>query len=69
MGSAAALPTSLSLPRPSPLYLFQITCFQQQTNQPFNFGVGDLSSFLKAFGRNHTIRNKTFKQTLKENLT
>lgn len=41
-------------PGPPP-YLLQITGSQQRTNQAFNFGAADLSSFLKAFGRNHTV--------------
>lgn len=37
-------------------YLFQATGFQQQIYQPFYLGAGDLSSLLKAFGRNNTVR-------------
>lgn len=49
---AAQLPTCAQA---SP-YLLQATGFQQQIYQPFYLGAGDLSSLLKAFGRNNTVR-------------
>ena len=37
-------------------YLLQATGFQQQIYQPLHLRAGDLSSLLKAFGRNNTVR-------------